>query len=238
VGKTIPSAGFAGDSGGADADLVDALLRHQAEPDGETEGELVAHVARARWLVPVVALATAVDGSGDHVVETRSEMSAVTLTAPDGQRALPMFSSLESLAAWDPDARPVPVGASAAAQAAIAEECHVLVVDLASPHATVLRPSMLWALAQGRDWRPSHEDPHVAAAVDAAVAGEEAVLSHRLEPGEPAGMGVLRVVLVLRAGLEADAVQALATRIGERIATDGETRARIDALTFALEAAR
>jgi hypothetical protein len=32
-------------------------------------------------------------------------------------------------------------------------------------------------------------------------------------------------------------VSEVATRIGERIATDGETRARIDSLTFALEAA-
>ena len=35
-----------------------------------------------------------------------------------------------------------------------------------------------------------------------------------------------------------EVVGAVATRIGERIATAGETRARIDALTFALEAAR
>jgi len=48
----------------------------------------------------------------------------------------------------------------------------------------------------------------------------------------------LRVVLTLEPGLDADLVSAIATRIGERIATDGETRARIDALTFALEAAR
>jgi hypothetical protein len=45
-------------------------------------------------------------------------------------------------------------------------------------------------------------------------------------------------VLTLEPGLDAALVQAVATRIGERIATDGETRARIDALTFALETAR
>jgi hypothetical protein len=165
-------------------------------------------------------------------------MAAVTLTSSDGSRALPMFTSLTALAAWDPDARPVPVRAAAAAQAAISEECHVLLVDVASPHATVLRPSMLWALAQERAWEPSHLDAHVAAAVRAAVAAEPDVSGHRVEAGGPSGAGVLRVVLALEPGLDVDRVGAIATRIGERIATDGETRARIDALTFALETAR
>ena len=63
-----------------------------------------------------------------------------------------VFTSLESLAAWDADGPARAGPAAAAAQAAISEECHVLVVDVASPHATVLRPSMLWALAQERPW--------------------------------------------------------------------------------------
>ena len=237
-GKSIPSHGFSGDTGAADAGLVEALAAAHAAPGDDTETVVMERAAQARWLVPVVALAAEVDDSGPHAVDTRSDMAAVTLTSPDGSRALPVFTSLESLAAWDPSARPVPVRAAAAAQAAISEECHVLLVDVASSHATVLRPSMLWALAQERAWEPSHRDAHVAASVRAAVESEPLVTGHRLEAGEPAGAGVLRVVLTLEPGLDADLVSAIATRIGERIATDGETRARIDALTFALEAAR
>ncbi len=238
AGKAIPSHGFAGDSGEADAALLAALRVVGELPSPEAEQAVMEHVARVRWLVPVVAVAAEVDESGDSgypVVETRTDMATVTLTAPDGSRALPMFTSLASLAAWDAAARPVPVRAAAAAQAAISDECSVLLVDVGSEHATVLRPSMLWALAQERSWAPSHHDAHVASAVASAVRPERAVVEHRLEPGEPAGAGVLRVVLLLPAGLDGDAVGALATRIGERIATDGETRARIDALTFALE---
>jgi hypothetical protein len=238
AGKSIPSHGFSGDTGAADPELLAALLAVHGSPGEETERALLAHAVGARWLVPVVAVAADVDESGPHAVDTRSDMAVVTLTSPDGSRALPMFTSLESLAEWDPNARPVPVRAAAAAQAAISEECHVLVVDVASPHATVLRPSMLWALAQEREWQPSHRDAHVAAAVRSAVESEPEVSAHRLEAGEPAGAGVLRVVLALEPGLPADHVGAVATRIGERIATDGETRARIDALTFALETAR
>jgi hypothetical protein len=235
-GKRIPSHGFEGDTGEAPAGLLEAIERAAADPSPANETDLLERVAAARWLVPIVAVTTGIDTSGQHATDTSSDMAAVTLTAPDGSSALPVFTSMASIQAWDPDARPVPVRAAAAAQAAISEGCHVLVVDVASPSATVLRPSMLWALAQERAWRPAHDDDHVAAAVAAAVADEPAVTGHRLEAGEPAGAGVLRVVLGLRPGLDSTAVSEVATRIGERIATDGEARARIDALTFALEA--
>lgn len=237
AGKTIPSHGFAGDTGEADAALVTALAVHHAGPTSDTEATVMAAVAAARWLVPIVALATEVDASGEHAVDTRSDMAAVTLTSPDGTRALPMFSSLAELARWDASARPVPVTAASAAQAAISEECQILLIDVASDRATVLRPSMLWALAQDRPWQPAHLDQHVAKAVAEAVSQEESVIGHELTEGSPGGGGVLRIVLRVEPGLAQDDVAVLATRIGERIATDGETRARIDALSFSLEAA-
>src|SRR5204863_2813758 len=87
--------------------------------------------------------------SGDaHAGDTRTDMAIITLVAPDGRRALPLFTSVEALAAWDPAARPVPVSAARAAQAALADGCQVAVVDLGSGRSTELRPSMLWALAQ------------------------------------------------------------------------------------------
>ncbi len=237
VGKTIPTHGFADDTGEAAPGLLEALRAVQAAPTPDAEAEAVRAVAAARWLVPVVAVATEVTESAGVTSDTRSDMATVTLTAPDGSRALPMFSSLASLAEWDPAARPVAVTAAAAAQAAVGEGCDVLVLDVASADAVVLRSSMLWALAQQREWLPSHLDAHVATAVARAVSGERAVRSHRLEAGQPAGAGVLRVVLGVQRGLGADDLSAVATRIGEHLATDGETRARIDALAFALEAA-
>jgi hypothetical protein len=237
TGKTIPSHGFAGDQGGADEDLIAALSALRVERSEQAESSAMALIAGARWLVPVLAVATEVEQVDGLAHDTRSDMATVTLTSPDGQRALPAFSSLAALAEWDPSARPVAVRAAAAAQAAVSEGCEVLVVDVASAHATVLRPSMLWALAQERAWLPSHRDPHVTAAVERACRGEALVADHRLEAGEPAGAGVLRVALALVSGVPAEEVTALATRIGERIATDGGTRARIDALTFAIEAA-
>jgi hypothetical protein len=227
AGRDLTGTGFDDDTGAADVALV-AALAHLDDEVG-----LVAAVARARLVVPVVAEPTEVDESGAQVVEKRTDMAAVTLVAPDGTRALPVFSGVQTLAAWDPAARPVPVTAARAAQAAVSERCDVMVLDLAGPQTVALRPSMVWALAQQRDWVPPQEDELVRRAVEAAVRDQPAVLGHALGAGAP-GQGVLRVELRLRPGLSADEVERVATAVGERLATDGETRARIDALAFSI----
>ncbi|HEY5249937.1 MAG TPA: SseB family protein [Dermatophilaceae bacterium] len=242
-GRELTGTGFDGDLGAGDPALMAAL----DVPQDETQ--LMAAVARARLLVPVVAVPRQCDdpaddpaddsaGGSDHVsTHTDStDLAVVTLTAPDGQRAFPVFSSLATLTAWDPTARPSPVTSSRAAQGAVTERCDVMLLDCGSSRETVLRPSMVWALAQERDWLPAHTDPFVAQSLLRATADEEDVLGC-IGEGDTAGAGILTVVLSLRAGLDAAQVQALATRIGERIATDGEARARIDGLSFTIRQA-
>lgn len=231
TGRALTSTGFDNDAGEADPILMAGLT------DGSEDAALFAAVAGARLLVPIVAAPTGVDDSGELMVESSADMAVVTLTSPEGQRALPVFSSLAALAAWDASARPSPVTSSRAAQAAVSERCDVLLLDAGSRHQRVLRPSMLWALAQQRDWLPAHTDPFVAQALSRATAEEIAVIECVGEEGDPAGAGILRVVLSLRPGLDQAQVQALATRVGEQIATDGEARARIDALTFVIRQA-
>jgi len=226
-GRELTSTGFDGDTGEADAGLLAAL----DEPADERR--LVAALSAARLLVPIVAEPGEVDDSGTLAVEKQTDMAAVTLVAPDGTRALPVFSSLAAIAVWDPQARPVPVTAARAAQAAVSERCDVMVLDVAGPRTLTLRPSMVWALAQQRDWLPAHEDDVVRRAVEQAVREQPGVRTHRLTAGEP-GQGVLRVELELVPGLTADQVQQVATLVGERLATDGEIRARIDGLSFAI----
>lgn len=251
--RAIAAGDFADDRGEADPALREALSGLGDAPDSDTERALVRRVAAARWLIPAVAVPVDPhapdrhdpsrhhdhghdrghghdhDGLGGESVRGATQMSAVTLTGQDGRRALLVFTGLDSLAEWDPQARPVPVTARTAAQAAVSEGCDVLVVDLASAHATELRPSMVWALAQDRPWLPAHEDPFVAAAVARAGADEPDVSRHTLQAGPAGG---LVVTLALRPGLDADGVAALATRVGERLATDGELRARVDGLAF------
>lgn len=230
-GRALTSTGSDDDTGEADPTLMARLA------DGSDDVALLAAVTGARLLVPIVAAPTEVDDSGELRVERSSDLALVTLTSPDGQRALPVFSSLAALSAWDASARPSPVTSSRAAQAAVSERCDVLLLDAGSGHQRVLRPSMVWALAQQRDWLPSHTDPFVAQALSRATAEEAEVTECFGEEGDPAGSGILRVVLSLRPGLDPAQVQALATRVGEQIATDGEARARIDGLTFVIRQA-
>jgi len=227
AGRDLSPSGFETDTGAADPALLAALT-------GSDDLALMRAVEAARFVVPIVSDLTEADTTGALAVEKQVDMAAVTLVAPDGQRALPVFTGTGALAAWDPAARPVPVTSARAGQAAVAEGCDVIVVDVAGPTPRVLRPSMVWALAQQRPWEPPHADPFVDRSVAAALRDEDAVTAHELEEGTPHGEGVLGVVLDLRPGLTPEEVRAVATRVGERLATDGELRARIDGLAFRL----
>ena len=78
-------------------------------------------------------------------------MAAVLVARPDGRRGLLAFSGTEAMRRWDPEARPVPVTARLAAQAAVQEAADALVVDLAGPASAVVDGEDLQALAAG--WR-------------------------------------------------------------------------------------
>ncbi|MFP3675340.1 SseB family protein, partial [Bacillus sp. SIMBA_031] len=81
----------------------------------------------ARVFVPVVAQlaeeAEAVDGL--HA-DKQADMALVTLTAPDGRRAMPVFTSSAALENWHAEARPVAVYAARAALSAVSENAQLL----------------------------------------------------------------------------------------------------------------
>jgi hypothetical protein len=145
----MPNPGFAGDDGAADPALRDALSG--AAAGGPTRPGLAA-LLRSRLLVPVVAVLGEVeydaDGSGH---EKTSDMAAVLMRGQDGRRALLAFTGTDALDAWDPSARPVPVTAPQAAQAALAEGADALVVDVAGPAMFVVEGDDLRRAAAG--WR-------------------------------------------------------------------------------------
>lgn len=234
-GRTLTGTGFDDDTGEADARLQQILARPAGERD---QRALVEAVAAARLIVPIVAVPSEIDESSGIPVDAVSDMASVTLVAPDGQQAMPAFTSTAALAAWNPDARPVPVTAQRAALAAVQEGCAVIPLDLPAPPgpaACTLRTSMVWALGQGRRWLPAHEDPVVVRSAAAAVAGQPAVAGHELAAGPD---GALQVTLALRPGLSQPQVQQLLTVVGQALVGDPDSRERIDALAFRLTTAR
>lgn len=148
--RRIPDPGFGDDDGSPDAALTTALTAYAAG-SGRLDRVLAA-LQDARVLVPVVAVLgeVAVDEKG-MAHDKSSDMAAVLVAKPDGRRGLLAFSGLDALRDWDPEARPVPVTARLAAQAALQEGADALVVDVAGPASAAVSGDDLRALAAG--WR-------------------------------------------------------------------------------------
>lgn len=229
TGRELSASGFERDDGTGDPVLRELLA-------GTDEVAVTDRLADTRLLVPVVAAPTEVDTTGPLTVEASTEMAVVTLTGPDGTRALPVFTGVDSLATWDASARPSPVTAARAAAAALAEDCQLMLLDLGSPWGRTLRPSMVQALAARRGWLPAHRDAAVVEAVRAACDPEPACEAAECTGDADAG-GRLRVVLLLRPGLDRAEVTALTTRVGERLAAEAVIRERVDELAVVLRTA-
>lgn len=239
-GRLLTPSPFAGDSGSPDAPVRAALVAVATADRARLsarERDLVGALASARLFAAVEAVPAQVDTSGAWAREIESDMASPVLTAPDGRRAMPLFTGLDTLGEWRADARPVPVGMADAATAALEDACDVVLLDLGSPDAAVLRLSQLWALAQRRLWLPAHEDPVVGAALDAAVRGRPEILSAHLEDGSVHAPGVTRLVLGLRAGLTQPQVRDLTEIVGRALATEPEIRLRIDDIAMVLRGA-
>jgi type III secretion system (T3SS) SseB-like protein len=147
-GRAIPDPGFAGDDGSADPALEAALAAFAADKDRYLE--VFPALQSSRLLVPMLAVPgdVEVDGAG-RTRETSSDMATALVTGRDGRQALLGFTSLETLAAWRADARPVPVPAPLVARSALDGGAGALLVDLAGPTMYVVEGEMLEALAAG-----------------------------------------------------------------------------------------
>jgi len=150
-GRPIPDPGFAGDRGDADEALRTALSVYAANPaDPDAHVGVLAALTGARVLVPVVAILGEVEHDEDGLArEKTSDMATVLLTGRDGRQALLGFTGLDSLTAWQADARPVPVSARDAARSAIQEGAAALLLDVAGPTAYAVEGEALHGLALG-----------------------------------------------------------------------------------------
>ncbi|MET8623394.1 SseB family protein [Kitasatospora sp. NPDC004669] len=224
VGKSIPNPGFSDDDGTADPALAAALARWSQ--DRTAEPEVLAALTPTRLMVPIVAILgeVEVDEHG-HQHDKTSDMAVPVLEAPDGRRALPAFTSLETLTRWRADARPAPTAAPQAAMVAFSERADTLLIDPAGPVPFLLTGARLRALAENRPYLPPVTDPEVREAVRALLAAEPQVVSGLLAPSEDSD-GVLAVVF--DPALDQPGLQAAAQRVGRAVAGDPVLRVRLD----------
>ncbi len=152
--RLLAGPGFPGDTGEAEPTLATALAAYDAAPgDPDTYLACLDALRTARLLVPVVALLGEVEIDEHGLAHDKtSDMAAVLLTGADGRTALLSFTGTAAMTAWDPQARPVPVTAPYAAQAAVQEGAAALLVDVAGPARLVVQGGDLEALGAG--WRP------------------------------------------------------------------------------------
>ncbi|OIJ86934.1 hypothetical protein BIV25_40600 [Streptomyces sp. MUSC 14] len=216
--KNIPDPGFSDDDGSADPRLSAALVAW-AEDRGAL-GPVLEALKGARLLVPVVAVLGEVEEDENGLRrEKTSDMAVPTLKA-GGRTALPAFTSTDSLARWDPAARPVAVPLHQALQAAAHEKADTVVLDLAGPVPFELTGAALLALAEGRTSTDPLADPAVVDAVRAVVADVPAVLRAHLVRGRADGT----LALVFEPAVPHDAG---VHEVARRLAADETLRARL-----------
>ncbi len=163
------------DNGAADPRVARALAAYVAG-EGSEQAVLVA-LSAARLLVPVVAVLA--DGSASAQGDKNSEMVLPTLIGQDGRPAVLAFTSLDALARWRSNARPVPAEADRVWRAAVADQCAV-VIDVAGPVPLAVEGARLEALAGGQPVPPPQDDPDVRTEVEAAIAAELGITGYSL----------------------------------------------------------
>lgn len=139
------AGGSAPDEGTADPSLARALAAWNSDPQPEAEAGVQAALVSARLLVPIVPLPPEAAGAEPT---GPTEMSRPTLIGRDGRAAVPVFTSVSSMAAWRPDARPVPT-LGREVLAAATEAGQAVVLDVAGPVTYVLEDEVLALLATG-----------------------------------------------------------------------------------------
>ena len=218
-------ARFRDDQGAADPAVASALAAY-AEGTGGEHAVLVA-LADSRLLVPVVAVLADDDaGAGAQVGrdgaepatlppgEKSSEMAMPEIVGRDGRRALPAFTSVETLQQWRATARPVPVPAAGVWQSAV-QESRAVVIDIAGPVPVVVEGSRLAALAAGGDVPGMHEDPDVWRQVAAAAA--EVAPGIRVRLSQPNGGLDFTLELAPPAGSAELVSEHIASRIADAV---------------------
>lgn len=232
AGRDLKANPFSGDDGSVEPRLAAALERYAGEGSTAALESVVAALAEARVLVPILAELD-VKGAGEHGQSVDKEASAgvVALQAPDGRTALPVFSSVAAMARWRKDARPVPTHASRAALSAVAESWALLVLDPGGPTTVLVPRPAVWALAQGRAWEPAVRegvvDEAVREAVRAAALPAQHVVRADAAPGRTAEVAV---VLGIDAGLDRAGLDQVLAWVNRALAASSVIGERVDSL--------
>lgn len=165
MGDLTSAASFTADDGSVPADVAEVLALRSAGAAGIRE--VVTCLVSHRLLVPLLEVAgdlLAGDDS-DPCAGSDRAVAAVSVREPDGTALGLAFTGTAPLEEWDASARPMPVGATRAAGAVLAEGGRALLVDSGSEHSCRIEGEALVRLASGDPWPEPWSDPAVRGAV-------------------------------------------------------------------------
>jgi hypothetical protein len=238
-GRGFEPNAFAGDDGKADQQLIDSIIRLQAGTG--TQVEVIDAFRKARVLIPLLAnLGEAGEGAHGQTVDKSADLSIVTVETPDQQNALPVFSSVAAMNAWNPVARPVPHSATKAALAAAAEGNTRIVLDPGSPTEFVIRRPAIEAIAKEIPWTPSYDDPEVAAAFDLALAGNPELAGWSIAGGDPVSVlasAEVELTLSIARTLTQEEFDELMQKLAKSLSESEVIAERVDSLRVKLASA-
>lgn len=239
AGRQFEHNSWGDDDGSAPEPLIAAIRRFRS--GGLGEAAVVDALRGVRLLVPLVAhLGEA--GVNEHglMTDKSQELSIVTVGGPDGREVMPVFTSVETMAAWNSSARPIPTAATRVAMAAASEATDLVIIDPTSVTEFGIRRPALWAVAQEQQWVPSYLDPDVLFAFTDAASPIPEIVRVSLEPGDPSArleQAELLVRLWLEPGLDSARLATLLEGQQSLWSASPLIAARVDSLTVKLQQA-
>lgn len=241
---------FPDDTGDADAHLEQVLQAFGSGVAGEAE--VVSALKGTRVFAAVVAQLSQAHITEDGLVSDKeSDMALVSIQAPDGRKALPVFTTTVGLTRWHEQARPVAADIRKTALSAVEDENQMLVFNPGADVTFVVRRPALWALAKDEVWVPSYADAQVAQELSALAADIPSILQVRASRGDGVntahrngtvldggGLGPeLKITLVLAPGLDREGLNTVVGAYQQKLASSQVVSEKVDSVQMALASA-
>ena len=234
-GRDLKPNPFSGDTGLADAALLEAMTQvAQAPLDPAAHQQVIQALSGARLYAPIVPMVLDQEvGDNGLMADNSSEMAMVRLQAEDGRECTPGFSGIPPLTAWHSDARPVPIESERLVLGAIEAESQLVVLDPGAASSFLLRRPAMFAFVQSQPWTPSWADAEVAGRLRAIAESFPWLARIGVSPGSNSvHLGGPELGITL--GVESEVPPEEVRRFQEAVAGDEELVAKIDSLAIRL----
>lgn len=237
---------FKGDDGTTDAQLAETW--EQWTRGEASEIDMIDALRNVRVFAPVVAQLSQAHITEDGLVSDKeSDMALVAIQAPDGRKALPIFTNVDYLTTWHPEARPVAADMRKTALSAVEDDNQLIVINPGQEPVFVARRPAFWAIAKGEEWMPSYSDPAVQAELERIISdfpaitgiyaerGDGVNTTFRGKPVDGGGYGPeLKIVLKLIPGLNREQLGQVLGAFQQQLAASSVISEKVDSVQIKL----